>query len=142
MKMGTHGIVLAENGTPLAVPEHGPCNVGIDELRDANLARKGAVWLVEDVLRRHLDALAQVLARQEQVEGRGGDDDLGVWVELGAVEVLHNLLDLLDGAVPKARERRVSGLRAGGACAVWGREDGLVGWGRGACILKLPPTKN
>jgi len=52
-----------------------PRNRAILQLIDADLAREGAVRLVEDVLRRDFDALAEVLAAEEEVEGWWGDDD-------------------------------------------------------------------
>jgi len=73
-----------------------------------------------------------VLAGEEEVEGGRGDDDLGVGVDLGVVELVDNVLDRLNGAVPVGR--------ASVSCAAscWG--CGV----EGQCpyILKLPPTKN
>jgi hypothetical protein len=41
-----------------------------------------------------------VLAGEEEVEGGRGDDDLGVGVDLGVVELVDNVGDRLNGAVP------------------------------------------
>lgn len=55
--------------------DDGPGDAGILQLRDADLAREGAVRLVEDVLRRDLDAGAELRPARKQVEGWGRDDD-------------------------------------------------------------------
>jgi len=72
----THLIVLAQHSPPLAMPQHSPGNTAILELVDADLAGEGAIGPIEDVLRGDLEAGAQVLARQEQIQGGRGDDDL------------------------------------------------------------------
>lgn len=78
-----------------------PGDVAVLELVDGDLAREGAVGLVEDVLGSDFDAGAQMLAGDEQVEGGRGDDDFGVGVEFGVVEALDDLFDGLDRAVPE-----------------------------------------
>jgi hypothetical protein len=82
------------------VAEQGPGDVRVLELGDGDLAGEGAVGLVEDVLGGDLDALAGVLAGEEEVEGGRGDDDLGVGVDLGVVELVDDVGDRLNGAVP------------------------------------------
>jgi hypothetical protein len=110
------------------VAEDGPADVAVLELRDGDFTGEGAVGLVEDVLGGDFEALAEVLAGEEEVEGGWGDDDFGVGVELGVVEVLDDVGDAGDGAVPERRSELVE------------RCDGRVA-GR-TNILKLPPTKN
>lgn len=44
-----------------------------------------------------------MLAGQEEVEGGRGDDDFGVGVDLGLVELVDDGLDRLDRAVPGKR---------------------------------------
>ncbi len=68
------------------MPDERPRDPTILQLLDADLAGKSAVRLVEDVLRRDFDALAQVLAAEEQVERWRGDDDFcGVFVSRSAL---------------------------------------------------------
>lgn len=52
-----------------------PGNLAIPQLRNTDLAREGAIRLIEDVLGRDLDALAEMLAAEKEVEGGRGDDD-------------------------------------------------------------------
>lgn len=73
--------------------EKSPSDVRVLELRDGDLACEGAVGLVEDVLGGDFNAGAEVLACEEEVEGRGGDDDFGVGVDFGVVEAVDDLLD-------------------------------------------------
>lgn len=80
--------------------EDGPGDVAVLELVDGDLAGEGAVGLVEDVLGGDFDALAEVLAGDEQVEGWRGDDDFGVGVAFGVIEALDDVFDGLDRAVP------------------------------------------
>lgn len=72
----THRIVFTEDNSSFRVPGERPANATVLQLLRADLARKRSVRLVEHVLRRHLNALAEVFAREEQVESRRGDDDL------------------------------------------------------------------
>jgi hypothetical protein len=53
-----------------------PGDVAFAQLLHRDLAREGAVGLVEHVLRRHVEFLAQMLAHKQQVEGRRGNDHL------------------------------------------------------------------
>jgi hypothetical protein len=73
------------------------------------------------------DAAAQVLAGEEEVEGGRGNNDFGVGVAGGFVEVVDDLFYGVDRAVPRAYEL-----------------EGRVEWSsrEGKYILKLPPTKN
>jgi hypothetical protein len=65
------------------VAQDRPRDAAVLELIRADLACEGAGWLVEDVLRGDFEARAQVLAREEEVEGGWGDDDLCGTVVLG-----------------------------------------------------------
>lgn len=68
-------IILSQQLSPLTVSEDTPRDPTVQQLRDADLARERAIRLVEDVLRGDLDALAQILAREEQIKrGRAYDD--------------------------------------------------------------------
>ena len=53
-----------------------PPNPTINQLLRADLARERPIRFIEHVLRRDLDALAEMFAREEEVQGRWGDDDL------------------------------------------------------------------
>lgn len=97
---GDEGVALLEDDTALAVADQGPGDVGVLELGSGDLAGEGTVGLVEDVLGGDLNALTSVLAGEEEVEGGRGDDDLGVGVDLGVVELVDDVLDRLNGAVP------------------------------------------
>ena len=94
---------LLEDDTALGVADERPGDVGVLELGDGDLASEGTVGLVEDVLGGNLNALASVLAGEEEVEGGRRDDDLGVGVDLGVVELVDDVLDRLNGAVPVRR---------------------------------------
>lgn len=101
--VGDEGVGLLEDDAALAVAEEGPGDVGVLELGDGDLTGEGTVGLVEDVLGGNLNTLAGVLAGEEEVEGGRGDDDLGVGVDLGVVELVDNVGDRLNGAVPVGR---------------------------------------
>ena len=98
--LGDEVVGLLEDDTALGVADEGPGDVGVLELGDGDLAGEGTVGLVEDVLGGDLNALAGVLAGEEEVEGGRGDDDLSVGVDLGVVELVDDVLDRLNGAVP------------------------------------------
>jgi hypothetical protein len=68
-------VVLLQDNAALRVPEDRPRDAAVLELVRADLAREGARRLVEDVLCGDFEALAEVLAREEEVEGGWGDDD-------------------------------------------------------------------
>ncbi|SPQ22851.1 8f06b728-0bcb-4c77-b950-6ad28b6375f7 [Thermothielavioides terrestris] len=77
--LGRHQLVrLAQQRPPLRVAQDGPVDVAVLELGHADLARVGAVGLVVDVLRRHLDAgrLVDRVPRELEVQRWGGDHDL------------------------------------------------------------------
>ena len=79
-KLGLAGdqvVRLAQQGAALRVAQDGPVDVDILELRDADLAREGAVGLVVDVLGRDGDAgLLELLLGKLEVQGGRGDDNL------------------------------------------------------------------
>jgi hypothetical protein len=76
--LGSHHLIrLAQQRTPLRVAQDGPVHAQVLELRHADLAGEGAVGLVIDVLRSHLDAgLGELFARELEIERRRGDDNL------------------------------------------------------------------
>lgn len=51
-------IVLLENNTALRVTEDGPGDTAVLKLLGRDLAREGAIGLIEDILCSYLDALA------------------------------------------------------------------------------------
>lgn len=53
-----------------------PGDTAVLELVGGDLARKGTVGLVEDVLCGDFETFAEMLAGEKEVEGRRGDDDL------------------------------------------------------------------
>jgi hypothetical protein len=89
------------------VPEDRPRDVAVFELGDGDFAGEGAVGAVEDVLGCDFDARAQVLAGQEEVEGGWGDDDFGLAVAGGFVEVVDDVFYGVDCAVPSKIRRLV-----------------------------------
>jgi hypothetical protein len=74
--VGDEVVILLQDNATFRVSEDRPCDAGFFELVDADLACEGAVGLVEDVLCGYFEAGAEVLAREEEVEGGWGDDDL------------------------------------------------------------------
>merc|ERR1712177_123287 len=96
---GDEVVGFLQDHSPLAVAQERPGDVAVLELLDRDLAREGAVGLVEDVLGGDLEARAEVLAGEEEVERGRGHNDFGVLVQLGLVQVLDNALDRVDGAV-------------------------------------------
>jgi hypothetical protein len=106
--VGDESVALLQDDAALAVADQSPGNVGVLELRGGDLAGESAVGLVEDVLGGDLDALAGVLAGEEEVEGGRGDDDLGVGIDLGVVELVDDVGDRLNGAVPVGGRKSVS----------------------------------
>lgn len=77
---GDELVLLSEDRTALGVAQEGPGDVAIFELGDGYFTGEGTVGLVEDVLRGDFDVGGEVLAGEEEVEGRWGDDDFGVGV--------------------------------------------------------------
>lgn len=100
---GDDGVRVAEVGAALGVAQDGPGDVAVLELGDRDFAGEGTVGLVEDVLRGDLDAGAEVLPDQEEVECWGGDDYFGVGVQLGLVQVLNDGLDGLNVTIPRGQ---------------------------------------
>ncbi len=73
---GDQLVRLAEDGAALRVAQDGPVDVAVLELGNRDLAREGAIRLIEDVLRSDVDTSLQVFAYQEEVERRRCDNDL------------------------------------------------------------------
>lgn len=80
--------------------QHRPRDIAIFQLANADLASESTVGFIKDVLGRDFDTLLQVLAGEEEVEGWRGDDDFGVGVAFGVVEVGDDFFDCGDVAVP------------------------------------------
>jgi hypothetical protein len=75
--LGRHKrVVFLQDHAALRVPDERPGNAAVLELLGRDLAREGAAGLVEDVLGRDFEAFAELLARGNQVDGGGCDDDL------------------------------------------------------------------
>lgn len=96
----TYVVVFPQQHPPLAVSDDRPVDLGIPQLLDANLTREGAIGLVVDVLRRDGDLRVGQLAGQQQVDGRRGNDDFGVGVTLGLVEVVDDGCNGVDNSIP------------------------------------------
>lgn len=77
-----------------------PPNLSIPELLNTNLTGVGTVRLVIDVLGGDADSVIGQFTGQQEVDGGRGDDDLGLRVELGVVEVVDDGFGALDGTVP------------------------------------------
>lgn len=114
-----------------------PVDLSILELLNADLSGESTVGLVVDVLGSNADLRVGELAGQGEVEGGGRDDDLSGVVELGGIEVVHDVGDALGNTVP-----------ARGSIA-WSLQlhidkDGGANVAKleVTYILKLPPTKN
>lgn len=73
---GDKAVALLEDDTALAVAEEGPGDVGVLELLHGDLAGEGSVGSVEDVLCCDLDAGAEVLTGEKEVEERWCNDNL------------------------------------------------------------------
>lgn len=67
------------------MPHQRPRDTTILQLLHANFSGVRAIGLVKYVLRRDLDSLAEVLAREQQVERGRRDDDFGVRVAFSIV---------------------------------------------------------
>lgn len=93
-------IGLLQDDTALAVANDNPVDVGVGKLLNGDLTGEGTVGLVEDVLGGNTDLGVGELAGQSEVQSRRRDDDLGVGVELGGVEVLDDAGDALLHTVP------------------------------------------
>lgn len=117
-----HLVILLEDYSPLRMAQDGPGNATILQLIGRDFASESAIGLVKDVLSGDFDALAEVFASEEEVEGWWCDDDLcktgsvrhhfinafrrkrhtSVRVELSIVDVVDNILNGLDIAIPLA----------------------------------------
>lgn len=69
-------IRLVENDAALRVSENRPVDAAVLELLGRDFTCEGAVWLVEDVLCCYFEALAEVLAGEEEVQSWRGNDNL------------------------------------------------------------------
>jgi hypothetical protein len=96
----TYLVSLLEDNTTLAVADNSPVNLSILELLNADFTGESTVGLVEDVLGGNANLGVGSLAGKEEVEGRGGDDDLDGGVELGLIEVLDDGGDGVSDTVP------------------------------------------
>lgn len=97
----TYLVRLLQDDTALGVTDDNPVDLGVAELLNADLTGEGTVGLVEDVLGSNADLGVGQAAGEGEVEGGRRDDDLGVRVELGGVEVLHDAGDALLHTVPE-----------------------------------------
>ena len=79
---------------------HSPVDLSVLELLDADLTGESTVGLVEDVLGSNADLGVGQVAGEGEVQGGRRDDNLGVAVELGGVEVVHDAGDAFSNTVP------------------------------------------
>lgn len=82
------------------MPNESPVDLEVLELLDADLTGESTVGPVEDVLGSDADVVVGDLAGERQVRSGRGDDDLGVGVELGRVEVVDDGGDAVGNTVP------------------------------------------
>ena len=82
---GNESIVLLQDGAALRVTKDGPCDAAVLELLGGDLTGESAVGLVVDVLGGDLNALAEVLAGEEEVESGRSNDDLCVAVSFANI---------------------------------------------------------
>ena len=118
-------VALLQDDTALAVADQGPVDLGVLQLLDADLTGESTVGLVEDVLGGDANLGVGELAGQSKVEGGRGDDDLSGVIELGGVEVLHDVGDALNNTVPVILVNRAVSESRGGI-------EGLHGGPRGS----------
>ena len=124
---GDEVVGLLEDDTALRVTGQGPGDVGLLELAGRDLTGESTVGLVEDVLGSDLETGAEVLAGEEKVEGRRGNDDLCKLLALGRVCRL-----LCSVYIPTL-----------GSTLAWFRLFTMpLIVSTEPFILKLPPTKN
>jgi hypothetical protein len=76
---GNHLVGLLEDGAALRVAQDGPVDVAVLELGDGDFASEGAAGLVEDVLGGHLNAGADAVTDELEVQGRRRNNDLCSW---------------------------------------------------------------
>ena len=86
LRNSTYPVFFPQNRAPLAVPDERPLDPRVGQLACRDLAGEGAVGPVEDVLRRDLEAGAEVLAREEEVQGGRSDDNLCAWWSYGSAQ--------------------------------------------------------
>ena len=98
---GNEGITLAQNHPALRMPRQGPPNLGISQLFGTDLASESAIGFVENVLRADLDFGLQVFSDEEKEKPRWGDNDFGSWIQRRLVEIMDDVCDALDGAIPE-----------------------------------------
>ena len=98
-------VILSENSPALAMAGQSPLDLGILKLRDTEFTGVGTVRLVEDILGRNSNVVVGQLAGQQEVNRGRGDDNLGVGVEFGRIEVLDNAGDTIYGTIPAAARR-------------------------------------
>lgn len=96
----TYLVRLLQDHSALGVADDSPVNLVIAELLNADLASESTVGLVVDVLGSNTDLRVGKLAGQSEVDGGGRDDDLGGVVELGGIEVVHDVSDALSNTIP------------------------------------------
>lgn len=77
-----------------------PVDLGVAEMLNADLTGESTIGLVVDVLGGNANLGVGQAAGEGEVDGGGRDDDLGVGVELGVVEVVHDVGDALLNTVP------------------------------------------
>lgn len=97
---GNEGITLAQNHSALRMPRQGPSNLGISQLFGTDLASKSAIGFVENILRADLDFGLQVFSDEEKEKPWWGYNDFGSWIQRRLVEVMDDVCDALDGAIP------------------------------------------
>jgi len=82
------------------VSDESPVDLEVLELLDADLTSESTVGLVENVLGGDADVVVGDLAGELQVGSGRGDDDLGVGIKLGRVEVVDDGGDAAGNTVP------------------------------------------
>lgn len=80
--------------------DESPVDLEVLELLDADLTSESTVGLVENVLGGDADVVVGDLACELQVGSGRGDDDLGVGIKLGRVEVVDDGGDAAGNTVP------------------------------------------
>lgn len=108
-----------------------PPNLAVTQLLRANLSRKSAIGFVKDVLAAHFDFILEVFANEEQEEAGWGDDDFCFGVERSGVEVVYDVCNRLDRAIPE-KLSQLDVLACNTDTSALGETN----------ILKFPPTKN
>lgn len=97
---GNELVRLLQENTALAVSNKSPVDLEILKLLDTDFTGESTVGLVKDVLGSDADVLVGDLAGELQVGSGRGDDDLGVGIELGRVEVVDDGGDAVGNTVP------------------------------------------